>query len=96
MMNEQEIRELRKQGIRLRIGADGPPKSIQAGRKPLPGQSVVLVKGAKDVDEARRIYAAFLQSEDYSDAELQGLRKTAPQTFLGLLDAIDRVVVEVR
>lgn len=94
-MHENEIRELRKQGVRLRIREGERPKAIQAGTHPGPGQTSVLVKGSATLDEARRVYAAYARACSYSDSKLEGLRKTAGQDYLDLMDAKDRVVIEV-
>lgn len=93
-MDEKEIREKRKQGVRLRARDDGPPKVIQAGCDPLPGQCVVLVWDARTADEARRVYASYLAAKAYKEADLKALRKSAPQVFLDLMDGLDRVHVE--
>lgn len=93
-MDESEIRELRKQGVRLRVRDDGPPKVIQAGCDPLPGQQVVLIKDSNTADEARRVYVAYQVASKLSEGQIEKMRKPSPHDYLKARDALDRVVIE--
>lgn len=88
-----EIREARKDGIRLWVRHGGRAKAIQVGREPRGDGHVVLVRGARDADEARFLHEEALRWRAMSTADQDDMEEIDPHTWLRMRRG-DRNVTE--